>query len=383
MACSLLSLSFFGTVFLYAETGGRPEENEVLAIGTGAVVSGNLALAKKRAISQALVKGVESYLLRRLGSQDVVNNFQRLIQEIIPGAKDEIEKFHILAEDQISDQHKVLVRLRINEKVIDEKLRQAGLVLTEGPPIKVLFLVSETKEGIGSYWWKYPEVHSALSPTELALHNVFQKRGFSPINRTLGAPEAEYSGDLRSLDLGDADVLGWGRLFSADVAIYGQTEIVDEGKVSLTLKALDVNQGFQICQGFQVERIEKGSEDKVRIIETLERLASLLAARLIPTIIRVAASEHEKISHLGITLRGLSNYRQFRVFRDFLRRDVIGVKSVRQTRVRKDSISIEVEFQGDGNGFLNRVLNHAKLPFPMNFYQTEQGEILLEIEDIT
>ncbi|MDY6970864.1 MAG: hypothetical protein SV775_00895 [Thermodesulfobacteriota bacterium] len=382
ITCTLLCLSFFGTAFLYAETGSRPEDNEVLVIGTGTIVSGDLARAKQSAISQALVKGVESYLLRRLGGQDSVYNFQRLIQEIIPAAKDEIEKFHILTEEQIANKYKVLVRLRINEKVLDERLRQAGLVLTQGPAIRVLFLVSETKEGIDYSWWKDPDVHSALRPTELALHNVFQKRGLSPINRTLGLPEIEYSEDLRSSELRDADVLQWGTIFSADVVIYGRAETFNEGKVSLALKALDVRQGIQICQGFQVEQVEGGLEDEVRMVETLERLADLLAARLIPTIIDVVGSGHVGISRVGITLKGLSNYRQLKMFTDFLRGDVTGVESVRQTRVRKGSISIEVEFQGDSNSFLNRVLNHENLPYSMNYHRNEWGEIMLEIEDI-
>ena len=354
--------------------------NEVLAIGTASIVSGNLALAKKSAISKALMKGVENYLVHRLGSRDVVNNFQRFIEEILPGAKEEIENFHILTEKQIGNEYKVLVRLRVNEKVIDEKLREAGLIFMEGPPIKVLFLVSEAKDEKVSYWWEEPEVHSALSPTELALNKVFQKRGFSPINRALSAPVTEYSKALRSPNLEDADVLMWGKLFSSDVIIYGQTNIIDEKEVSLTLSAFDVNQGIQICQDFQVEQIEKELESNEQVIETLERLVEHLAERLTPTIVRTVRYDHEKIHQFEITLKGLTSLKQFRVFRDFLRRDIIGVISVRQTRVRKNLISIAVEFQGDRNGFLDSILNHENLPFPLNVLQSKEGEILLRIE---
>ncbi len=377
---SMLFFSLFGAVFSYAEIQGKPVGNEVLAIGTASVISGNLALAKENAISHALIKGVENYLIHRLGSQDVVNNFQRFIEEIIPGAKEEIENFHILTEKQIGNEYKVLVRVRVNEKVIDERLREAGLIIIEGPPIKVLFLVSEAKDKTISYWWKEPEVYSALSPTELALYKVFQKRGFSPINRTLSAPVAEYSKALRSPNLEEADVLKWGELFSSDVVIYGQANFSDEKEVSLALNGFYVNQGVQICQDVQVEKIEKGLEANAQIIETLERLVDRLAERLTPTIIKAVMYDHEKIHQFEITLKGLASLKQFRIFRDFLRRDVIGVKSMRQTRVRKNSISIAVEFQGDRNRFLDRVLNHENLPFPLNVVQTKEGEILLRIE---
>ena len=370
-----------GARLLSAEAGEKLGENEVLAIGTAAIKSENMALAKKNAISGALMKGVENYLVRRLGSQGVVNNFQRLLQDIIPKAKEEIENFHILTEEQIGGRYNVLVRLRINEKVIDEKLREAGLVLAEGLPIKVLFMVSEINEREIRYWWKDPESNSALSSTELALYSVFQERGFNPINRALSIPEIEYSADLRSFELQDADILEWGRLFSADVVIYGQAEIIDEEKVSLWLKALNVLYGIQISQGYQVEPIEEGLEGPKPISETLERVVKFLAARISPAIIRFAASDYEKVQYLQITLKGLSAYKQLRAFRDFLRRDVSGVKSVRQTRVKKNSISILVEFQGDRNRFLNRVLNHEDLPLSLNLDQAEEGEdIVLRTE---
>ena len=52
-------------------TGAKQQENEILSIGTATVEDGNLAKAKESAISNALTKGVENYLLHRLGSEGV------------------------------------------------------------------------------------------------------------------------------------------------------------------------------------------------------------------------------------------------------------------------------------------------------------------------
>jgi hypothetical protein len=380
LICGLLWCVIFGTSLSFAAMEGKPEENEVLAIGTGTIFGGNLASAKKSAISQALMKGVESYLVRRLESKNVVNNFERLIQEIIPKAEEDIENFNILAEYQIGDKYQVLIRLRINEKIIDKRLSEAGLTLTEGATIKLLFMVSETKHGVSSYWWKDPEIYYALSPTELALHNAFQKRGFSPINRTLNMPETEFSADLRVVDLQDSDILKWGRMFSADVVIFGRTEILEEKGLSLTLRAFDVNRDAHIFQDMQIETIDEGFESQEAMIKALESLANQLAERFGPTIIRMTELDRDQIQKLEITLIGLKNYKEFKVFTDFLRKQIIGVQSVRQIRVRKNSISIEVEFQGDRYRFLDSVLNHESLPFPLSIAETEEGNILLKVE---
>jgi hypothetical protein len=379
LICGLLC-SIFETSLSFAVTGREPGENEVLAIGTGPIFHGNLASAKKNAISQALMKGVESYLVRRLGSQNIVNNFERLIQEIIPKAEEDIENFNILAEYQIGKKYQVLIRLKINEKIIDKRLSEAGLTLKEGPPITLLFMISESKQGVSSCWWKDPEIYYALSPTEVALHSAFQKRGFSPINRTLNMPETEFSEDLRVVDLQDSDVLKWGRMFSADVVIFGRTEFFEERGLSLTLRAFDVSRDVQIFQDMQIETIDEGLKSQEAMIKALENLANQLAESFTPAIIRTTALDHDQIRKLEITLMDLNSYKQFRTFMDFLRKQVIGVQSVRQIRVRKDSISIEVEFQGDRYRFLDRVLNHENLPFPLDLAETEEGNILLKVE---
>ncbi len=375
-ACLLCFFSF-GFFTLYGKAQARTGKNEVFAIGTSSIVKGNLASAKERAISMALKKGVENYLIRRLGSQGTMNNFKRLVQDIIPKAKEEIENFNILTEEQIADEYVVLVKIRINKEVIDEKFRDAGLIFAEGPPIKVLFLVSEKKDSAVSYWWKDPEVQYALTPTEVVLHNMFQKRGFAPINRSLGLPELEYSRNMRSSELEDSDILTWGKLFSADLVIYGQTEIVDGKEVSMTLRALEMNHGIQICQGMDSEPIVKRTEGKEGLIEALEIIANRLAERLTPSIIRIAASDIETVRHLDVTLEGLSGYRDFSAFKNFLIKGVKGVKSVTQTRMRRNSISIVVDFQGGRDLFLDRVLNNRGLPFSVDLNETESGGILL------
>ena len=96
-------LSFFHTSLSVAQVDTKPEQNEILVIGTGGILDGNVAKARKKAIAEALVKGVEEYLGRRLGSQTMINNFPRLLQDVIPKAREEIENFHILAEDQTGD----------------------------------------------------------------------------------------------------------------------------------------------------------------------------------------------------------------------------------------------------------------------------------------
>jgi hypothetical protein len=374
-------LSFFHTSLSVAQVDTKPEQNEILVIGTGGILDGNVAKARKKAIAEALVKGVEEYLGRRLGSQTMINNFPRLLQDVIPKAREEIENFHILAEERMDKEYKILVRVKVNDKVMEEKLREIGVILMEGPPIRVLFLVSQM-EGRGEkrlYWWKDPETNSALSLVELALHRVFQERGFQPISRLLRTPEGGYSPEMKALDLSDEDSIRWGELFSVDVVVRGRCEIIGGDEVSILLKALHVKNSIMIARDTQSERMGEGAGDMDQIVETIEIAVNNVASRLTPKIMVAIELPETKTAQLSLTLKGLRSFRQFREFKDFLEKNVPGVKSVRQTRLRGNSVSVAVAFLGDEEKFLESVSNHENLPFKADWAKTEEGEIVVLI----
>lgn len=364
-----------------AEVDARGARDEILVIGTGTIVDGNVAEARKMAISEALVKGVEEYLGRRLGSQAMINNFPRLLQDVIARAREEIENFHILAEERMENKYKILVRVKVNDKVMEERLREIGVVLMEGPPIRVLFLVSQSgpQKGRTSYWWQVPEMDSALTPVELALYRVFQERGFQPINRLLKIPEGEYAPEMKALDLSDEEAIGWGERFSADVVVRGRCEIIAGNEVSIVLKALHVENRIIIGQDMHNERMGEGAGGMKQILETIDMAVNKVASRLSPEIMVAIELPEAKITQLALTLKGLRSFRQYRDFRDFLEKKVPGVKSVRQTRVKGNSMSMAIEFLGDEEKFLNRVSNHKNLPFKAHLAKSEEGEIVVFI----
>ncbi len=373
----------FILIFVFVPSGAGKEKSyagKILVIGSSPIHGDNLAQAKKAALSQALTKGIEDYLIRRLGNEGMINNFQRLVQEIIPGAHEEIENFHILAECYTGKAYKILVALRINRNVVDQKLRRVGLVTMEGPRIKVLFMVLETLKGNRFYWWKNPEEPSAMSAVEVALRNAFEDRGFSPINQRQSIPEVDLPQDMRVPTLTDENIRKWGQLFSADVVICGRTGTTDTKEIFMTLRALDVNRGDEIARAARTEPVTGNLENRTLRANVYDALVNVLASELTPAIVRATTRGHRQIHILQVTLKDLKTYKQFIDFRRFLRKNVTGIKSIKQTRVRDNAISIEIGFEGDENQFLERVLNHESLPFLLDFYRAENGTIVFEVE---
>lgn len=354
---------------------------DVLAIGKGRIVQGNVARAKENAVSEALEKGVEEYLIKRLGSENMINNFPRLMHEVVPSAREGIENFHILAEEQREEDYKILVRIRINEKVLEEKLKEIGLVLMQGPAASVLFLVSQLGPDPQRilYWWKEPESDAPMTPTELALHRVFQERGFNPIRRLYNVPEGDYGADMRSLDLPDEAVIEWGRRFGADLVIHGRCEIVGAQEIYLNLTAFDVKAGVKLHQERQRIKIDADAAGSELDLQPIVSIVNKAAAGLTPAILGEFKAPEVKLAALEISLQGVKNLRQFSELMNFLEQDVTGVESVRPIKVKGNVIELSVMFKGDPDELLDRLAKQDVLSFQMNLNRYNDKGIMIEV----
>ena len=381
---SFLIVSFF--VFLtliahisFSAAGNLPGKNEYFAIGTGTIIKGDLVRGKKSAIGNALLKGVENYLVRLLGNQAVASHFESLAFKILPGIDQEIENFHILAEQRTGNRYNVFVKIKINESGMAEKLREAGIFQTVHQSIKILFMVSESRGPVEVFWWQDAEANPALTPIELALHGVFQERGFNPVNRIMDLPASAVLPVQSPPNLQPREAVQWGRLFSADVVICGQSLILDD-KLILNLKAIDVQTGYQICKQSGSQNIPSGKVDGEKILEIMRQCVGRLAVDLCPCILKNINTAPASVHQLDVTLSGISQPRQFQTFSEFLKTRITGVKSVIPSRISDDSMSATVDFQGDRITFISLVLNNQDLPFPLHLGQTDTENILFHLE---
>ena len=381
----LIFLIFFfaffisGLLFSHAVAENLPGKKESFAIGTGTIVKGNLVQAKKNAIHMALLKGAEDYLVRLLGNQTVATHFESLAREIIPSADQVIENFHILAEQRVGERYTVFVKMKVNENTLAEKLREAGISETVNQSVKVLFMVSETRGPVEVFWWQNAAAHPALTPIELALHGVFQDRGFNPVNRIMDLPSSDVLSGAFPPNLRAEEASEWGKLFSADVVVYGKSLILDD-KLVLNLKALDVRKGIQICEKSDSEKIPRGTVDNEIILNIMRKCVNRLAIDLCPCILGDINTEPQAAHKLDVTLAGISQPRQFQTFSEFLKTHIPGVKSIIPSRISDDSMSATIGFQGDRITFISLVLNHQSLPFPLHLGQTDTENILFYVE---
>lgn len=374
------------TVFLFSSDLSYPgkasggENTDILAVGEGRIKDNNMAEARKEAISDALKKGIEQYLFQHLGSQGMAANFTAIINDVVPSSVEDIENYHILADDRKGEAFRILLRVKVNEKLMEERLQRIGIARIEASGIKVLFLVSEKTSGKEpSFWWYNPEGASALTTSELKLYNIFQERGMDAINRLSNTPSLTYSEDMKRLDISTESAIKWGRIFSADVVVKGECNATAANMVNVDLEAIKVEDGKSICRAGSEEQMDPVQTADERFMNALDRAINNIAVQFGPQIIRVFGKKDEETNKILITLKDGKSFEEFRLFKNFLEKEIGGIKSAVQSRIKGSSITVSVEFIGTRDAFLNK-LKGSSMYTVREGADTEGGELIIEME---
>jgi hypothetical protein len=297
------------------------------------------------------------------------------VRGVISSENRAIEKFNILAEERQGKSYKVLVRVRINERVMEERFRENGIFLGKGQPVNVLFLVSQVEQPQNtlSYWWVDPEESPALTAAELALHQAFEEFGFFPVNRATKSLEGRFEPEMTAPDLTHEDAVRWGQIFSVPVVVQGRCEIVNNREVHLFLAALGVDKALVIDEISQSESDAGGSEGIKRVLEKAARSA---AARLCPSMRRAVESHETASSQIEVLVKGLRNFRDLKLVKEALEKEIEGVRSVKQAKMSGDSVGLIVDFAGGKEAFVRKISGRENLPFLKDDSAPEEAIIL-------
>jgi hypothetical protein len=372
---SCLCFLILSTSFSY---GADNNESGILVVGSGAIIKGNLSEARKLAIADAHAKGIEAYLEKSLGAQGMVNNFKSIIYEIIPGSTDVIQNYNILAEDAGTKGLKILVRIKVNEKLMEERLINAGIITFEGTSLRVLFLVADnTGSNRQPYiWWDDPENKINLAPSELMLYRFFQERGFDPIYRANSMPDGGYNPELFKAVLTDEDAVKWGKSYSADVVITGKVEKNDLSTLVADIKAIQVENGAILGNYIREQPPIIATAELTESNEViLEKFIAVGVSEIVPAILKTFKKEAEKVTSFDLAIKGITNLKQLTGFLSFLKEKVGGVVSVLPSRISNDMITVTVEYSGERKIFIEKIRTNSAMPFAAQIGIDEAGNL--------
>ena len=351
---------------------GETVTDEGIVIGTGIIIGKNISHAKNRAINNAFLKVIETYLITKLGLQDVADNFQILDEEILSKAKKEIQDYQIVSEFQTDKYVKVLMKVRVNKSLLEQNLESLGLLESDNAKASVLFLVSEKQVGFPPvYWWYEPFSQVSLTQTELSLIRLFEGKGFRIINKSFFTPEEDYDEDMLCITLSNEDAVKWGKLFSSDIVITGDANLYSESWASVFLKALRVTDGVILAQGYREAVLgDNHKDDRSSVGLAIDSWAG----DMISYIIKGVEPVKKLANNIDIVLKGLKNYREFIDFKKFLKESFPEIKFVLEKSFKKDAIKLSARVNADSKLFAKKMKEFPEKPFSYEIDKiNEQG----------
>ncbi len=363
---SLLVLSLYVAFFpasepAFAQETTEPINEERIVTGTGEIVRENIVDARNEAISQAFSRAIEEYLVQRLGSREIANNFQRLYEEVLSRAKEQIQDYQIITEFTTDRYVRVLIKARVNTAVLETILENMGLRDRGAIQIDVLFMVSEQGKGSSaSGWWTDPSGHTSLSLTEVLLSQVFEGRGFRVINRSFFPPEESYDEGMLQISLTDKDAVKWGNLLSAQVVITGEATMSGKSRASVYLRAIRVKDGTTIAQGFREGKLSSAQGKEMSAVESA---INNWAHDMVPYIMEAFQPTERAVNQIIITLRGLKSYMELHAIKEFFTANFPEIKSITERSLKREFVSVSIKLQGDAQGLARKASNHPKKPF--------------------
>ena len=354
----------------------------VCAFGSANISNNDFAAAKNNAVKNEINNAMRLYLINTVGEKNIAENFVDIVEKVLTEGEKAVLNYNILSEHKSTSVFHVFIKTKLNATVIDNLLELEGFSSKNAIPINILLMVTEgTPTGGYSKWWANKSgVSASLGPAELSLMKELSAKGFSIISRSQNIP------DNSKVTLSDNEsiyslAVAFGKKYEADVALFGINELTQNGMVSMKITAVDVNKDMVIGDAFVEHALKAGvPSGKTGMQPVIDYLAKITVESLSPRII-ASTGIAPGTQKLAVRLDGMDSYRDFSLFKTFLLSKIQGVVAVKEQSSRKGSISMEVDYEGKPDSFIERVMKNVSLPFDLEVKSTPFGAIVFDIKN--
>lgn len=402
----LLIFSMILTVTVISSCGGsssnrkKTSKNDPMfgqQTGIAKIYDDDIALARDRAMDDAMNKLVKDKLGQNVSGHSTVQDYQ-LIESIVEVRSTGMVKDYKVLKEEAKDGHYwVTLEGRVYPKAVDETIRST--IENYGRP-RFMVLISETFEGKKNM--------PGFTVTELTMMNIMDEAGFEFVDaattqsllrkekrKMQQAMRGTVSGNVQQMLLDDA---------GAEVIIVGQAKTSDQtGAIKkynsnmqsksaiINLKAIDVYTG-KVLASVSVDapaiHINADTASKLAIQKALERKTVLgkkddsgkyQSGAFVNTITRkflVAATRRV----ITLNIAGL-NYNDLKQFREVLTKRIRGVSKVYPRGSAGIYSKIEVQFAGKTVDLADELSGKAdSLGFDIDIKEQYPNRIIMTVK---
>ncbi|MGC9042377.1 MAG: flagellar assembly protein T N-terminal domain-containing protein [Myxococcota bacterium] len=359
----------------------------ITARGQAAIVNNDKAMARDKAIEDALRRAVEQVVGTMVTSESKTKDFQLLEDNIYTHSKGYVESYKIISEKVEENVYIVDVQAEVSTGKIEGKLKAIGIAISRKGKPRVMFLISEQNVGQEnpSYWWGTTASVSDIGIVENTMINIFQKNGFTVIDRQAVSGKIKVKDAYRVASLSSDAAKSIANQTDAQIVIFGQAIAKSLGNqpigtspdspkyptasANISVRALNTDNG-EILATATGEHVYPHPSEIAAGNNALKMAAEKVANQLIDGIMEKWNQELSGGQMVSIDITGIDDPGFLSEFKNFLTQQVRGVQGVQIRKFKKPDASLDIDYKGKGQD-LGLELSGKKI-----------GKSLLEVTDM-
>jgi hypothetical protein len=316
--------------------------------GIGAIVKGDLAIAKDNGVNDALRKAVEQTVGTLVQAQTLVDKYQLISDEIYTKSQGYIKKYTIISEMPDLNQGilKVTIQADVSVGDIRNDLNAIGLLIERKGKPRMMVIIDEKIGGAESGY------SANLSESETVIIQKFTEKGFNFVDEATVKKNIKRNMALQAIAGDDSAAAAIGLEHGAEVVIIGSSvaKLAGKGIAGTEMKSIHASVTARAVRADTGEIIASASEKgaTAHLDETaggalaIKKAGEKLSSSLIDQIIAKWSGEVGSQTTVQLTISGI-DFLSLNKFKAVIQSQVRGVLKLNQRSFTAGVAVIDVE----------------------------------------
>jgi len=323
------------------------------AEGVGVIVDDNTALARDQAIQDALRLVVEQAAGTMVSSETLVQNYEVLRDQIYSKSQGYIQRYEVTDESIEGNLYKVTIQAAVAEGDLKNDILALGLLMARKNMPRVMIMVAEQNVGMHyySYWWGVKAATADLSITENVLMEKLTRKGFQIVDHAMASKTLEIKAPYKIESLTNDAVRNIGKLYDAEVVIYGKALSKLAGSVlgtsmksaqaDISLRVVSTDTGRVIASSTHHAAAVHPNEVTAGA-EALKIATDAIADQLLKQIVSQWSQDVGGGSLIRLVVSDIPSYRHLVKLKEMIQKRVRGVSGLYQRDFNAGTATLDV-----------------------------------------
>lgn len=320
--------------------------------------------AKQKAVEKALEKAVQNAVASLVSRQVFAGNLEFLYGRILPRSSDYVATYRVIGGMEHEGYYLVGVESKVNLKLLEKHLTDAGILNASTDKPVILFLIAEQTPDdlLPRYWWgNNPEPYSSRSET-IILEKMVQNR-FKIVGAGPDRPNPSLYNIRFSSIYDAAAAMELGRILKADMVVLGKasaTESINrmgDEKIFdgvIELKIYDLESGKEVMTSVN-RAAAKSTMDQEGTMGAITEVSVLAAQDLNQKIDTFWTQNLRRENLFDVTIAGENFLPRFIALKKRFK-EIQDIANMQPKEIGTDKAVMEIVFKGSPEQFADAVM---------------------------